>query len=410
MRSSSIFISLFSLIIPLPIYFDLYQMNIIWNKVDDLIDQYAPLPLGAIVFGIYIISSFIRFIFFKKNDLYFSKNEFIIIIGAISIFFLQIIFVSSLDLLKSIQLIVPILVILLITRLKFDYRLAAIPITFSLAVFELNHINYLFFEFDDPLKLLPIQIINYHNGSIYSGLVSYPAVLSITYFISLYLASDERLLTRLYGFFISYLFVFFICIFGRKISILDFFQLMFIALIYLIYYYRIKFTKSIKKVAIILINQIIIICLVLMWGTAPIANRLSDQINDNDLTSGRLEIWMKIFDVFDIDKILFGYGGIEISGMHNLLLDTAFRIGIIGSIFYLLILIFTIIILTRSIYSESHVNGDISKLFMTSFLLILIGQSIFNIGVTQPYFVINWITAILIISAKVSKNNIIKKF
>ena len=57
-------------------------------------------------------------------------------------------------------------------------------------------------------------------------------------------------------------------------------------------------------------------------------------------------------------------------------------------------------------FSGNHENGNISKLFMISFLLIIVGQSIFNIGVTQPYFIINWIAAMLIISTKTSKINI----
>jgi len=42
---------------------------------------------------------------------------------------------------------------------------------------------------------------------------------------------------------------------------------------------------------------------------------------------------------------------------------------------------------------------------MTALCMVLIDQSIFNIGATQPYFVINWIVAILIVA---SKNNLLK--
>jgi hypothetical protein len=375
-------------------------MSIIWEPGLSA-ETKVPVPIGFISIAFYLAYSFSLSTIGTKYSFIMSKKKILILLTLTGLTFFWLISISNLALERSLQLILPTLLIGMIATPKkqSDIYLIILYLNLSSGIFLSTHLLHIFLtakEFINPNKL---EFVNLFTGSIYQGLVSYPSVIFIYFCLFSYSAIGLKKNVA-FNTILSIISLILLAMASRKSSLISIFIFLSIPILYLIYYTVINFEIKKNIISILIRFSTLILAVVLIFGLdLPIINRLQSQLDDG-IASSRTDKWSAALNLFtsDINLFLFGSGGFAPPGLHNYILDTLYRVGLFGLVLIFFILGYAAKGTTQGIKRTHGKFTTVTKIF----LLILFGeifvQSTFNSGLTQPYFFVNLLYVIIFIS------------
>lgn len=386
-----------SLLVPLPIFFDLLDLKLVYSESPFGHQTKLPLPIGLFAF------CFIMLLFYflskiKPNNyinVISGKARYVIIISIAFLFFNGI-FIAGLSPVRLVQLLLPLLFFLLLSipeddetkRIIFFGGIIAFSIYISL------HLTSLTLYSENLFRVTSLEFPMFFGVSIYQSLVSYPAVLSIffTLLIYCYFGDVTKGLTKvLIGF--SILIVSILMLLSARKSV--FIELVWISFVLIcVFPWFLKNKKTLQRWVL---NIIAIFSLIAIVGffvkMTPSFDRIYNSLGNSTFTGGRDEIFSKAIEMLSNDLLgfLFGFGGGDYS-FHNFFLDLVFRLGLISTMVYF-------VALSSAGYSffKRFLLLGISIRTFSFFCIIgqLFIQLLVNSPLTQPYYVINFCFVLL---------------
>ncbi|ENN6470423.1 hypothetical protein AB9X29_004244 [Vibrio vulnificus] len=391
------FISLLAILIPIPLFFDLVTFNFVYSEYPFGHETKFPIPIGLFAFCLLMVLFYLLSIL--KGSSYqhvLSGNVRYFIFVGVLFLFLNGIFISGLSFVRLLQLVLPILFFLLLSLFKDEYKNRTLFLIgiFSFSIFTALHLLSLLLFSEELFEVSSLEFPMFFGTSIYQSLVSYPAVLSLyfTLFIFLYFSGVVKGFSRLFTVFSLFVVCFLMLLSARKSVFIEMGWVIFVFLFISPWFLRTK--KKIDNWVInffqILFYLMIAIALVRL---TPSLERISDSFVSNTFTGGRFEIYSKAIDIIssDLTGFLFGFGG-GVYSFHNFFLDLVFRLGLISTVVYLLVLTSV----GYFIYYKVVYRGITIRLFS---LVCIAGQLfiqlLVNSPLTQPYYVINYCFVLL---------------
>lgn len=397
----NLFLFLISSFIAIPVFLDVAKFSIIYTDEYYFKDVGIPVPIGFFAFSIIFLVC--RIDSFLRPHLYcsvFSIRDYLIVFFGIILFFMYTTFVSELEFVRTLQLVFPLLFIFfVIFPLDLSARKSIIfGYFFGFALFSFLHLIYLLFFCCQGLGFNGITDIDFSfffGSLIYQSLVTYNAVLSMFFFLSLFfLYRASSLVYRLL--FFLYLFVPFslLLLASRRISIFEIGTGLFFY--FLAHYWVVWFLFKINRRSLLMLPFFIVFLIVMLWMffDSPLYLRSTVSLEHSRFDSGRLEIYADAFKVLfsDMAGFLFGYGGSGAVGFHNYILDTIYRVGVFGVVAIFIMFFFAFMRIW------SFVSGFLSGIKIPILILftILGYQVLLNSAITQPYFFVNFLMMILV--------------
>ena len=377
-----------SLFFSLPIFYDLYFMEFVFSEEPFGHETMIPIPVGfmafLIVFPIFYINSLIQ----KDNfTRFFSNQESFVIQFTIFALFFHGYFFSGLSIVRIIQILIPFVFFLLMSMPNSrNYRLKFFnSALYVFIVFTFLHFVSLTIYNNSLFKIGSLEFPMFFGTSIYQSLVSYPAVLSLYLTLMVYIIFNQsnNVVYKLSIAIITFL----LLTTARKAALFEmFFLLAFnILIVPLIVSYKMVFEKWLKVLGFILFS---LACFTFLLFETPALKRLFNSLENNTFTGGRDDIFSKALNLISNDFLgfLFGFGDGEFS-FHNFIIDLVFRLGIIATIIYLIVLFFIFI----KIISITKKTGDEMRIwFVICVMVQFLIQLMVNSPLTQPYYLANF--------------------
>lgn len=386
-------------LIPIPLFFDLVDFKLVLTT-DTFPILKAPLPVGMMFFSVGLIICHILNLF-NNNFVYFVSGKRLryTLFSFSLILFVWLYFLSDIDFLKIIQIMLPLFGAIFFIYPK-DIRLLNVILNFTVIVAVIYftlHLVSLYLNNSDFLKLTELDFPFFFGNSIYQSLVSYPGVIFIYFCIVFYLSIRNINTT---GFLYTLFCMVLLSLLGfaaRRASVFEllilFFILLVVSSIYLVKY------KMISKKILYYIFFLFPFLILFFYGLTkfPLGQRFTRTYQTGEFDSGRLDIYQKAFSDFsnNLGGLFFGQSGK--SGYHNYFLDMLYNIGILP------ILIFFSMIFLYFIYDFKKILNYFSGIDWFSLEVILIAgcfsgflvQSMVNASITQPYYLINLLVLVL---------------
>lgn len=400
--------------IPIPLFFDFGNFRFFILSVDDFNyisnNPKIPMPIGAIAlfFAMMIgyicsvvYSNFFRSVFTPTKMLLF----YFMVVTPLSIYGF---FIAGLSFPRLVQLLLPIVFVSFFSfPAMFKDRLDIfLGVFISGFVFFSLHFLSIFFNSNDLLSINQLyEFSGFFNIVIYQSLVTYPAVLSVYFILTIALIYVARKNTEL-GFekysFLYYCFLFILLYLlaasGRRAFLVEYLSWFLIVLVFSLV--NVTFVRVVKKKTILFLFLFLflLVSFFALYVNTPLFQRVLLSINNNTFDSGRVNILSNAFDFFynNITVLLFGGGARDVPGFHNFFLDQVYRIGLFG----LLSVYITMGFLIRKFVNVNDI-GTNYKYIRRVFLSMLFGsfflQSMINASVSQPYYLINFLVVSVVI-------------
>lgn len=400
--------------IPLPLFYDFGRLSFLYVRLEDFnftIDRpLIPMPIGAISFFFAILIGYICSLAYPQ------RFKSVLPPAKLFTFYLSIVlplalyatFISGLSLPRLAQLLLPMIFISLLSFPTYlQDRIGILRITlFSAFIYYTTHFISVIYTSTDFLNVNPThEFSNIFGILIYQSLVSYPAVMSLYFFLSLGLiyAMSKGLLPELrkykfYVYVIIFILLYLLAASGRRAFLVEFVSGFSIILI-LSTLLGFKF-RFVKKRTVIYLS--LFLCLFaaffIFYISTPLSERVLTSIEENTFDSGRVDILGNALSFFssNLDVLFFGGGVKETPGFHNFVLDQVYRVGVVGLVSVYL----TMVVLVRKFIKTIDVGSNY-KTHRYVFVLVLLAslflQSMINASVSQPYYFVNFLTVIMFI-------------
>lgn len=395
----------------MPLYLNLRDpfKGLIWTSGHEhAIEGLIPFPVGAILFIFSIIFINLDRSLKKSSFSYLNSRAKLLFITCFIFSLFIFVFYSNLSITRSIQLTFPILIFIFLRVPNLIIQLKVLFCSvLGLVIFQLIHLLGLFIDMGVPV-LIGIRVddkfdfISFLNSDIYSAWVSFPAIVTLNIALSLAGISMIFLLRKtknsnfhslnlyvIIFYFSIILQTYYLIMLERKSSIAELFLAFFIFSVPIIY--KLFLRRKINLSSLITYLTITFVILISIYFDLPLFNRFLGQIEDQNLSSGRLKAFIDFAEIFGgsrelIWSILFGFGGSDAPGFHNYFLDTIFRVGLIGLTPILLIILqvmFSLINQLKFSFKSYFIGMKLASAIAISSLLI---GNIVNVQFSQPIY------------------------
>lgn len=363
-------ISLLLGVVPLPIFYDLFSGDIIYDCPGDF-QLVAPINIGSIIILFLLIGFSVRSILNQS-----MPKEMLIGIVSIVVFFLYYTFLGG-ETLRGLQMIIPLLFLSSLLTVGNGVNIG-LPFFIPMILFSFAHIlSFITSDYEGIQKYLVVG-----EFCVYQSLVTYPSVLSIFATISLFFIKGVA------KYFI-FMLVFFVSILSqRKLAMLDYFM---ISSILILFSHDFRLRIGVVFFALIFLSWIL---------ELGMFDRLFSSVDEGDLSSGRFEIQSSFFSELNFKDLMFGTNAIEKPGLHNFFLNIIYGMGLVGLFLYIFPLVFLFYKLLRKklFYYGAQ--------YLVIIIWIAISSAMINSSITQPYFISNFVLAILIVRNFSVKNTL----
>lgn len=402
------------LFIPLPLFYDFGRFSFLYLRLEDYNpithSPLIPMPIGAISFFFAILIGYICTLAYPQ------RFKSVLSPAKLSIFYLFLvlplalyaIFVSGLSLPRLAQLLLPMVFISLLSFPTYlQDRISVLKLTlFSAFIYYTAHFVSVTYTSTNFLRVNPnLEFSNIFGILIYQSLVSYPAVMSLYFFLSLGLiySMSKGLLPELrkykpYLYLLIFILLYLLAASGRRAFLVEFTSGFSIILVLsTLFGIKNRFVKK-KTVYYLALFLCLFISFFIFYINTPLSERVLTSIEENTFDSGRVDILGNALDFYssNLDILFLGGGVKDAPGFHNFILDQIYRVGIIGLISVYL----TMILLVRKFIKTIDI-GTNYKVHRYVFVLVLLAslflQSMINASVSQPYYFVNFLTVIMFV-------------
>lgn len=400
--------------IPLPLFYDFGRLSFLYIRLEDynsIADSpLIPMPIGAISFFFAIIIGYICSLAYPQ------RFKSVLTPAKLLIFYLSIVlplalyatFVSGLSLPRLVQLLLPMVFISLLSFPTYlQDRTSVLKLTLlSAFVYYTTHFISVIYTSTDFLRVSSnYEFSNIFGILIYQSLVSYPAVMSLYFFLSLGViyAMSKGLLPelrkyKLYIYILIFILLYLLAASGRRAFLVEFISGFSIILI-LSTLFGIK-TRFVKKTTVFYLSLFFFLFALffILYTNTPLSERVLTSIEENTFDSGRVDILGNALDFYssNLDVLFLGGGVKDAPGFHNFVLDQIYRVGIIGLVSVYL----TMVLLVRKFIKTIDIGTNYKNhryVFVLVLLASLFLQSMINASVSQPYYFVNFLTVIMFV-------------
>ena len=400
--------------IPLPLFYDFGRLSFLYIRLEDynsITDSpLIPMPIGAISFFFAIIIGYICSLAYPQ------RFKSVLTPAKLLIFYLSIVlplalyatFVSGLSLPRLVQLLLPMVFISLLSFPTYlQDRTSVLKLTLlSAFVYYTTHFISVIYTSTDFLRVSSnYEFSNIFGILIYQSLVSYPAVMSLYFFLSLGViyAMSKGLLPelrkyKLYIYILIFILLYLLAASGRRAFLVEFISGFSIILI-LSTLFGIK-TRFVKKTTVFYLSLFFFLFALffILYTNTPLSERVLTSIEENTFDSGRVDILGNALDFYssNLDVLFLGGGVKDAPGFHNFVLDQIYRVGIIGLVSVYL----TMVLLVRKFIKTIDIGTNYKNhryVFVLVLLASLFLQSMINASVSQPYYFVNFLTVIMFV-------------
>ena len=400
--------------IPLPLFYDFGRLSFLYIRLEDynsITDSpLIPMPIGAISFFFAIIIGYICSLAYPQ------RFKSVLTPAKLLIFYLSIVlplalyatFVSGLSLPRLVQLLLPMVFISLLSFPTYlQDRTSVLKLTLlSAFVYYTTHFISVIYTSTDFLRVSSnYEFSNIFGILIYQSLVSYPAVMSLYFFLSLGViyAMSKGLLPelrkyKLYIYILIFILLYLLAASGRRAFLVEFISGFSIILILSILF-GIK-TRFVKKTTVFYLSLFFFLFALffILYTNTPLSERVLTSIEENTFDSGRVDILGNALDFYssNLDVLFLGGGVKDAPGFHNFVLDQIYRVGIIGLVSVYL----TMVLLVRKFIKTIDIGTNYKNhryVFVLVLLASLFLQSMINASVSQPYYFVNFLTVIMFV-------------
>lgn len=400
--------------IPLPLFYDFGRLSFLYIRLEDynsITDSpLIPMPIGAISFFFAIIIGYICSLAYPQ------RFKSVLTPAKLLIFYLSIVlplalyatFVSGLSLPRLVQLLLPMVFISLLSFPTYlQDRTSVLKLTLlSAFVYYTAHFISVIYTSTDFLRVSSnYEFSNIFGILIYQSLVSYPAVMSLYFFLSLGViyAMSKGLLPelrkyKLYIYMLIFILLYLLAASGRRAFLVEFISGFSIILI-LSTLFGIK-TRFVKKTTVFYLSLFFFLFALffIFYTNTPLSERVLTSIEENTFDSGRVDILGNALDFYssNLDVLFMGGGVKDAPGFHNFVLDQIYRVGIIGLVSVYL----TMVLLIRKFIKTIDIGTNYKNhryVFVLVILASLFLQSMINASVSQPYYFVNFLTVIMFV-------------
>ena len=356
----------FGLIIPIPLFFDLYSLSFFINDVttntlriphlsfstytfnaQDVAHYYnyfsgsynspfAPVPIGIITFG---FVAFLPLLSIKQKIYTISVEA--LILTFLLIFF-TLLSVLNIGVLKTLMLLFPFWCMFFVIQLTknisvFEKTCSGYIVSFLL--FILLHFLSIIYDIINYIKT-PFILFNYLFGiQIYQALVSYSAVLSYAVItLTIFTMFKRNYLQRIPIYFFVLIILFLLSLGARKAVLLDIGIL--ITLLFLFEFIRAILMQKIIKTHIVALFLCTISIIFLLIFTGYAERGFNWDIIMGQRKAPYILFYNNIANA-DFSQLLFGHGG-GWGGYSNIYIEMIYRLGILGFFIYIISFLLTI--------------------------------------------------------------------
>jgi len=400
--------SFLSFFVFMPLYFNLSDpfSGFIWldeNTVHQM--KGVPMPIGALAMGLLILS-FNLFPGLRSTSIYLIQTKRQLIFVCIAFLIIFYLLFSNLPLVRAFQLLSPVLLLMFVRAPSSIGQL--LTNIFSACAgtlfFQLLHLadiitNGSFVESTNIYSSHNYAFVRFYGSVIYSGLVSYPAVIDlciVASLVAIHLISNQThyrlsavgsiLQSKPFYLFVLCLQIFYLSFLSRKVTFLEAaLVLMCSSSVFILKAAKNKISKPILSV----ICFLLLVAFLIFSFDLPIMQRLLHQ--SDSVADDRIDKYVLFLEIFFSDKsnvydLFLGFGGNDPPGLHNFFLDTIFRVGLLGLIPLVLVLVVCILQPIAHLYSVKPPRS--APLNVASYLLLaslFVGNTV-NTQVTQPIY------------------------
>ena len=394
------------LIIPIPLFFDLYSGSFFINHIlpnsENAITKdyfagsyqsfFAPVPIGAFAVG---LVTFLLVISIKKK-LYTISIE-VLILTFLLIFFI-LLSLMNIGAIKTVMLLFPfglMCFVILLTKNITIYEKTCSGYVISFLFFISLHSVSIFYFIINDIKS-PFFLFNTIFGiQLYQALVSYSAVLSYAAItLTIFTGFKINYLQRI-TIYIFTLIILFLLSFGqRKAVILDIGILVF--LLFFFEFIRFIHTLKIRKLYVVALFLFTISLIFLLKLTGLTERGISWDIIKGQREEHYIIFFNRIADA-DFLQLLFGHGG-GWGGLSNIYMEMIYRLGISGFLLYIICFLMGLKIIIKHIKNLFNFNNH--NFYLTLWLwftiLTVLLSNVINMNLQLPYYTINFTMIIMI--------------
>lgn len=376
------FLFILSSLAPLPIFFDLSNLTVIFSNSRFDIDPLIPLPISFIFFVLVFLLN-LPSILYKLSNKRFTLLSFLIFLLSV------VMIINGASLIRLAQIILPFVLILSIPGVVNSFNIyCAYAFVLSLSTFSILHFIYYFTNIDSLICTYNCSSI-FLGYEIYHAFVGYPDVVLIVVSSTLILSQNKKDSIKQLFFIALALLLLLYAVFVAKIAtLLSIFVSVFI--FSLIQFGKLLFTSKINKTFLFTIIALIIFLIINGEPVLSALNSVYGKIFDFGKTPPpRLIIYQYFFEKFLENPISIIFGGLskEISG-HNYFFSMLYLVGLFG-----ITIIFTCYSIAFSQLSKSlelkfiKLNSIHLYALTLAFSTIFIGNFV-NDSITQPFNII----------------------
>ena len=393
------------LFVPLPFFVDIADMRFVSVESVATGEKLSiPFPLGGFAFfGILLLGFFLSF--FSKNltSRLMSNSNLIFLYGIVlPLLCLYAYFISALPFVRILQVFFPLLVLGLLALPSDERQLKSILFIILTSVYLLvcAHFFSLLLYARDLTSLDERHEFPFVFGFfVYQSATYYPAVLVLyTYLTFIYILFIKRSFLLIAMILVTSFIAFSA---GRKATLVEFLLIY----ILLFFFYMYSFIKNSFKASSfwragfgIFSYTSILVFITYFYSTAHV--RLEDSVDD--LSSGRIEIYLRAFEFLSSDwkSFLFGFGVDGAPSLHNYFLDQIARLGLVG----VLVLVLVVFAAYTACFSLRKVKlSPKSKIILIIVFVPALVQSFVNASFSQPFYFLNFLVVFLLMYSYLSK-------
>lgn len=412
----------FGIIIPIPLFFDLYSFSFFINQMtnytistphlefarfyfykQDVIhyfkyfagsfaSPFAPVPIGIITFGFVALLPVLS----KKQKLYTISKE-VLILTCLLIFFTLLSFLK-IGVIKTLMLLFPFwcmfFVIQLTKSIRF-YENTCSGYVVSFSFFILLHFLSTFYFIINDIKNSFFLFNNLFGIQIYQALVSYSAVLSYAAItLTIFTMFKRNYLQRIPIYFFVLIILFLLSLGARKAVLLDIGIL--ISLLFLFEFIRVIFMLKIMKIHFVTLFLCTISLIILLMFTGYAERGFSWDIIMGQREGHYTIFYNRIIDA-DFLQLLFGHGG-GWGGLSNIYTEIIYRLGILGFLIYIISFLVGLIIIRKHIknlFDFNNHNFYFTLWFWFTISTVLL-SNVFNMNLQLPYYSMNFIMIMMV--------------
>lgn len=374
-----------------PFFVDLNGFYFVASKGPFSADPDIPFPVGALGLCLFIFVVYFMFLF-KRGKLCIGSRNSILLFCLLMFFSFYCLIVPQVSVVRLVQLVIPICVmmVMVVPDSPFLKKCFFYSIFYGASIWMFFHLVSIFLG-AGTLSISKYDFVVFYGYDIYQALVSYPGVLFLFFLLSYVVYTRPGLGNKFIGFFSMFMSLLLMALAARRASFVDVF--LFLLIVYCVPLFGVllgrKFLFFNAVLKILLVNSFLAV--VFFAGLKlPIFDRFVGSFSSGNADAGRLDKYVKAVEYFgsDFTRFLFG-GGQGVPGFHNFFLDAAYRIGLVG------VLLLLIMLVLSSYWFLWKANGrggsGTSYQIIKVLVLSLLFQSMINTPLTQPYYALNFL-------------------